>query len=122
MFAIDIAAYAIMSDHYHLVLRIDTELAQSWTLEDIFTQYSALHSCHTIVQQCLDGVELTLAQMIIVYQLAETYRERLSSISWFMKLMNQYIALKDTKEDNCKGKFWESRFKSQALLVYIFIN
>ncbi len=116
VFAIDIAAYAIMSNHYHLVLRIDTELAQSWKLEDIFTQYAALHSYHTLVQQYLDGVELSPAQMILVYELAETYRERLSSISWFMKLLNQYIALRANREDKCTGKFWESRFKSQALL------
>ena len=116
IFAIDIAAYAIMSNHYHLVLRIDTQLSQSWNLETIFTQYAALHSCNALVQQYLAGVELTPAQMIIVYELAETYRERLSSISWFMKLLNQYIALKANREDNCKGKFWESRFKSQALL------
>lgn len=116
VFAIDIAAYAIMSNHYHLVLRIDTELSTSWSLEQIFTQYSALHRCHTVVQQFIDGIELSPAQMLIVYELAELYRERLSSISWLMKLLNQYIALKANKEDNCKGKFWESRFKSQALL------
>ena len=116
VFAIDIAAYAIMSNHYHLVLRIDTDLSQSWNLEVIFTQYAALHSCHTLVQQYLDGVELTPAQMITVYELAEIYRERLSSISWFMKLINQHIAIKANKEDNCTGKFWESRFRSQALL------
>ena len=116
VFAIDIAAYTIMSNHYHLVLRIDTNLALSWNLEELFTQYAALHSCHTLVQQYLLGVKLTPAQMLIVYQLAEIYRERLSSISWFMKLLNQYIALKANREDHCTGKFWESRFKSQALL------
>ena len=31
IFAIDIAAYAVMSNHLHLVLRIDIELANSWT-------------------------------------------------------------------------------------------
>jgi len=30
MFAIDVAAYAIMSNHYHLVLHVDVEQANSW--------------------------------------------------------------------------------------------
>ena len=116
VFAIDIASYAIMSNHFHLVLHIDSDLANSWNLEELFTQYSTLHGCHTLVQQYLEGVVLTPAQMMMMLQLAETYRERLSSISWFMKILNQSIALRANKEDNCTGKFWESRFKSQALL------
>jgi len=72
VFAIDIAAYAIMSNHYHLVLRIDSDLAKSWSMDEIFTQYADLHSCHTIVQQYIEGMTLTPAQMIVVCELAET--------------------------------------------------
>ena len=44
------------------------------------------------------------------------WRTNLSSISWFMKNMNQYIACMANKEDGCTGHFWQSRFKSQVLL------
>ncbi len=33
-----------------------------------------------------------------------------------MKCLNEYIAKRANIEDNCTGHFWESRFKSQALL------
>ncbi|KZN46660.1 hypothetical protein N476_24220 [Pseudoalteromonas luteoviolacea H33] len=33
-----------------------------------------------------------------------------------MKNLNEYIAKEANKEDNCTGKYWEGRYKSQALL------
>lgn len=116
LFAIDISAYAIMNNHYHLVLRIDSDLSNGWSMDEIFEQYAKLHGCHAIVEQYQNKQKLSPAQMMLVCELAESYRERLSSISWFMKVLNQHIALKANREDNCTGKFWESRFKSQALL------
>jgi hypothetical protein len=49
-------------------------------------------------------------------RLIEIYRNRLGDLSWFMKCLNELISRQANKEDGCTGHFWESRYKSQALL------
>jgi hypothetical protein len=49
-------------------------------------------------------------------RLIEKYRNRLGDLGWFMKCLNEPIARQANKEDECTSHFWESRYKSQALL------
>ncbi|MCP4890220.1 MAG: hypothetical protein GY904_26905, partial [Planctomycetaceae bacterium] len=44
--------------------------------------------------------------------MVDEIRERLSSISWWMRLLNQQIAQRANKEDEAQGRFWQDRFRS----------
>ena len=117
IFAIDICAYAVMSNHYHLVVKLNPKEVEHWTHDDILGRWCSLHKGAPIVQKYLNGEELCHAEMDAVSTCIETYKKRLQSLSWFMKCLNEPIARQANREDNCTGHFWESRFKSQALLT-----
>jgi len=116
IFAIDVCAYAVMHNHTHLVLFIDTTQALSWTTEDVIKRWHLLYSGTLFTQQFSRGDILTTPVMKQVEETAKIYRQRLQDISWFMRALNEPIARQANREDNCTGRFWEGRFKSQALL------
>ena len=116
VFAIDIPAYAVMSNHYHLVLHVDKARVDSWSMEDVISRWLQLYRGPEIIQRFVLGEILGDEELEVVHGLAETWRVRLYDISWFMSCLNYYSALYANKEDGCTGRFWEGRFISQALL------
>ena len=116
VFAIDICAYAVMSNHYHIVLHIDDEAATSWSGREVIERWHGLFAGTVLTQRLLRGKTLSAAEMRVVDELVALWRGRLMDISWFMRCLNEEIARRANEEDRCTGRFWESRFKSQALL------
>jgi REP element-mobilizing transposase RayT len=116
VFAIDLCAYAVMSNHYHIVLRVNRGQAGEWSKREVAERWTRVFSGPDVVKCWLEGVHLSNAEYARVGQLLETWRSRLHDISWFMRCLNEPIARMANSEDQCTGRFWEGRFKSQALL------
>lgn len=116
IFSIDIGAYAIMSNHYHVVLYVDKAKADNWRRDEVIQHWHQLFSGNLLSQRYLRGEKLAKAELKKLDESVAQWRERLMDISWFMRVLNESIARQANTEDNCTGRFWEGRFKSQALL------
>ena len=116
VFCIDVAAYAVMSNHTHVVLFIDAKKANRLSDKAILIRWHKLFKGTLLTQRFLKNDTLSDAELDTVTSITNVYRQRLQSISWFMRTLNEDIARRANKEDNCTGRFWEGRFKSQALL------
>lgn len=116
IFAIDICAYAVMSNHYHIILHVDTQTARDWNEREVIERWQRLFSLPLIVQRYQANKPLSRPEQDAVSELTTKWRMRLQEISWFMRCLNEPIARQANQEDGCTGRYWEGRFKSQALL------
>lgn len=113
-FAIDICSYAIMSNHYHLVLKVNISWLKSLSQEDIISHWSAVYTCKQTMRKLMLYKQENNHKA--VKKMVSEMRKRLMSISWFMSALNQNIARRANIEEDCKGRFWDGRFVSQPLL------
>ncbi|MDO6777229.1 transposase [Shewanella sp. 3_MG-2023] len=116
IFAIDICAYAVMSNHLHVVLKVDVDKATEWSDIDVLAQWHKGFKGTLLTHKLVKGEKLDEFELKTVNDCIALYRERLTDISWFMRSLSEPIARMANKEDKCTGRFWEGRFKSQALL------
>ncbi|MCU7917433.1 MAG: transposase [Candidatus Thiodiazotropha sp. (ex Epidulcina cf. delphinae)] len=116
IFAIDVCAYSVMNNHYHLVLYIDRKKAERWCSREVIERWQRLFRGSSLSQRFLKGESLSIAEQSLLSEQVMLWRTRLMEISWFMRCLNESVARDANREDDCTGRFWEGRFKSQALL------
>ncbi len=131
IYAIDIAAYAVMSNHYHVVLHVDRERCLAWSDADVIERWHRLFKGSLLSQRFSRGEPLDRAEQQALAEHVAEWRQRLVSLSWFMRCLNEPIAREANREDDVTGRFWEGRYTSQALLdekalaacmVYVDLN
>ena len=117
IFLIDVCGYAIMDNHLHVILRNRPDLAADCSDQDIASRWWRLFpKRRNRWHQPEQPTEEELAVLLAGQDRAAELRQRLASISWFMRCLKEPIARRANAEDQCTGRFWEGRFKSVALL------
>lgn len=116
VFCIKVVGYAVMSNHYHVIVRIDDSRAKELTQSEVIARWRKLYKGPPVVRKYLGDAVLSEEESNSLSQLVNVWREQLANISRFMGNLNEYIARRSNEEDACKGRFWESRFKLQAIL------
>ena len=111
-FAVAVHAYAVMSNHLHLVVEMAPDVAERWSDDIVAARWVRLFppredSAEAIAAKCL--------RLIAQPDRLRTIRGRLADLSWLMRCLAEPIARRANREDGCKGRFWEGRFKAQRL-------
>ncbi len=111
IFACGIHAWAVMSNHLHIVVHMSPATANGWPPEEVAARWVRLYpACKA------DLCAQKIAAILESPEIVAVYRCRLMNLSWLMKSLSEPIARKANAEDKVKGRFWEGRFGCQALL------
>ena len=132
IFAIDVSSFSVMSNHYHVTVRTRPDVAATWSDYEVARRWLTLCPIRYRSKKKPEVlVEEHISSLVLWPERIAELRKRLSSLSWFMGRLNEYIARAANKEDKVTGRFWESRFKCQVLLddaavaacmVYVDLN
>ena len=115
--AIGIAAYAVMSNHLHVVAIPRPQLVQTWPDDQV------IRSALTVSRRLGpdgnptgDVSDAAVAAKRENPKFIAAWRQRLGNVSDFMRFLNEPLARLANQEDGVTGHFWEGRFKSIPLL------
>jgi REP element-mobilizing transposase RayT len=132
IFAIEVCAYAVMENHYHTVLRTRPDIVQTWSDREVAWRWLTLFPNYSRDKEPGEGpTEQQISALAGNAERIIELRKRLSSISWFMGRLNEYVARAANREEDVKGRYWESRFRCRPLLdgasiaacmVYVDLN
>jgi REP element-mobilizing transposase RayT len=118
-FAIEVGAFAIMDNHLHLLVRTQPDWADKWSDEEVARRWTRLYprTANDLRQAAgITSEHELLKRLADDHARIAVWRQRLASLSWFMKCLKEPIARRANREDDVTGHFWEGRFKVQALL------
>jgi hypothetical protein len=117
LFGIDCLNFAILSNHFHLILRSRPDVVATWDDREVARRWLTLCPLRTHEDGSPHSpTEPELNSIVTDEDKLADLRLRLSNISWWMRLVCQRIAQRANFDDEQSGKFWQARFKAVRLL------
>lgn len=115
-FGIDLLNFAILSNHYHLIIRTRPDVVATWDDTEVARRWLMICPKRKIGGQPAEPSEADLNTIRRCPKKLAEIRLRLSNISWWMRLLNQRIAQRANREEEESGRFWRDRFRVIRLI------
>src|SRR5262245_49811827 len=116
IFAISVGGFSVLDNHLHLLLRLDPDTANGWSDEEVVQRWGRLFPPRDKSRKPSPVSKEWITLRLKDVQWVARVRERLQSLSWFMKCLKEPLARLANRQDDARGTFFEGRFKSVAIL------
>ena len=116
IFGVSVAGFAVLDNHLHLLVRLDPETVKNWSDEEVIRRWARLFPPRDGMRRPLEASDDWVKGHLLNAAWIKRARERLGSLSWFMKCLKEPLARLANRQDQAGGAFFEGRFKSIAIL------
>ena len=134
-----VAGFSVMDNHLHLLVKVDVASAGKWSNREVARRWLGLHPPRDGRQQRIaveeEHVDVFLDAAVLSPEgetaAIDAVREKLMSISQFMKDLKQEVSQGINRIEDTIGSVWAGRFKSKQVtsesqllttLAYIDLN
>ena len=116
IFAVSVAAFSVMDNHLHILVRLDPDVGGGWSDEEVVRRWGRLFPPRDRSRQPLPVSDEWVQGRLADTDWVATARRRLQSLSWFMKCLKEPLSRLANAQDDCRGAFFEGRFRSVGIL------
>ena len=116
VFALEIAGFAVLDSHLHVLVRLCPERVPTWSDEEVVRRWARVVPPRGADREPRDVNQAWVDQKLADAKFVAQTRQRLANLGWFMKCLKEPLARRANREDGCQGAFWQGRYKSIAIL------
>ena len=116
IFSISVGGFTVMDNHLHVLVRLDPLTVAAWSDEEVVRRWGRLYPPRDRKRQALPVSDQWVEEQSKKLAWIAMARQRLGSLSWFMKCLKEPLSRLANREEKTGGAFFEGRFKSVAIL------
>ena len=116
-FAIDVCFEAILSNHFHLILRTNPRLVKRMGDWEVARRWLRVYPGKRVLDEnWIEPTDKQIEALVANKANLVKIRKKLSSVSSFMAALSEYIARRANAEDECDGRFFSGRFACREIV------
>ena len=116
VFGVEVLTYAVMSNHFHLILRNRPDVVARWSDDEVALRWLRVFPGRRLEEHLAEPSQQDVKTLAGNADRIAEVRRRLCDLSWFMRALSEPIARMANRQDDCTGRFWEGRFKAQRIV------
>ena len=116
VYAVDVAGFAVLDNHLHVLVRLSPERLLELSDEEVVRRWGKLFPPRGKDRKPLKVTQAWVRQKRTDAKFVAQTRERLADLGWFMKCLKEPLARIANHQEKQTGAFWQSRYKSIAIL------